>query len=54
MKHYVGERTAEGCQVDVIDKEAPRRRFLPLRFNLRNRSLIGLEWGIYPHVGVAA
>jgi hypothetical protein len=46
MKHYVGERTPEGCQVDVIDKDAPGGGYpLPPRFDLRNHSPTGYEWG---------
>ncbi len=46
MKHYVGKRAPEGCQVDVIDKDAPDCGYplLP-RFNLRNHSPAGFEWG---------
>src|SRR5579875_478208 len=53
MKHYVGERTPEGCQVDVIDKEAPGGGYpWPPRFDLRNHSPTGYEWG-YAGSGLA-
>jgi hypothetical protein len=46
MKHYVGERTQEGCEVDVIDKDAPGGGYpLPPRLDLRNHSPTGYEWG---------
>jgi hypothetical protein len=42
MKHYVGERTAQGCEVDVIDKEVPGGGYpLNLRLDLRNHSPSG-------------
>ena len=46
MKHYIGERTPQGCEVDVIDKDAPGGGYpLPLRLDLRNHSPTGPEWG---------
>ena len=46
MKHYVGGRTPLGCEVDVIDKEAPGGGYpLNLRLDLRNHSPSGPEWG---------
>src|SRR5205823_6333568 len=46
MKHYVGERTPQGCEVEVIDKDVPGGGYplLP-RFDLRNHSPTGFEWG---------
>jgi hypothetical protein len=47
MKHYVGQRTPEGCEVDVIDKDAPGGGYpLNPRFDLRNHSPTGYEWGV--------
>jgi Family of unknown function (DUF6166) len=46
MKHYVGERAPDGCQVKVIDKDAPGGAYpLPLRLDLRCHSPTGPEWG---------
>jgi hypothetical protein len=46
MKHYVGERTPEGCEVDVIDPSAPGGGYaLPPRHDLRNHSPDGFNWG---------
>ena len=49
MKHYVGGRTPLGCEVDVIDKEAPGGGYpLNLRLDLREQALAassGLETG---------
>lgn len=46
MKHYIGERTPEGCEVDVIDKDAPGGGYpLNPRFDLRNHSPDGYEFG---------
>jgi hypothetical protein len=46
MKHYVGKRTAEGCEVEVSDNELPGCGYsLPLRCDLRNHSPTGFEWG---------
>src|SRR5262249_20719564 len=46
MKHYVGERTPEGCEVDVIDTASPTGGYpLPPRHDLRNHSPDGFNWG---------
>jgi hypothetical protein len=46
MKHYVGERRPEGCQVEVIDKDMPDGGYpLQPRFDLRKHSPTGFEWG---------
>lgn len=46
MKHYLGERTPEGCQVKVIDDDAPGGECpLDMRFDLRRHSPTGPEWG---------
>ena len=46
MKHYVGERTETGCEVDVIDKASPMGGYpLDPRRDLRNHSPDGFEWG---------
>ena len=45
MKHYVGERTDRGCEVDVIDAAAPGGgHALDPRLDLRNHSPSGFEW----------
>jgi len=45
MKHYIGERTPRGCEVEVIDQDAPGGGYpLPPRFDLRNHSPTGFEW----------
>ena len=45
MKHYVGERTPEGCEVDVLDRDAPGGGYpLPPRLDLRNHSPT-FAWG---------
>jgi hypothetical protein len=45
MKHYVGERTPLGCEVDVIDSAAPNGGYaLSPRQDLRNHSPTGFEW----------
>lgn len=42
MKHYVGERTSEGCEVTVIDRESPAGGYpLEPRLDLRNHSPMG-------------
>lgn len=46
MKRYIGERTPEGCQVDVIDPNHPDGGYpLPLRLDIRSHSPTGAEWG---------
>jgi hypothetical protein len=46
MKHYVGERTPQGCEVEVLDQDAPGGGYpLNPRFDLRNHSPTGVEWG---------
>jgi hypothetical protein len=46
MKHYVGERTPGGCEVDVIDTGSPTGGYpLPPRQDLRNHSPDGYNWG---------
>lgn len=45
MKHYIGTRTADGCEVDVIDKESPSGGYpLEPRLDLANKSPTGFEW----------
>lgn len=44
MKIYEGQRTAEGCVVTVREEGQPPRRLDP-RFDLRNHSATGFEWG---------
>jgi hypothetical protein len=43
MKTYTGTRTEDGCAVVVSDGE--RSRALDPRFDLRNHSPTGFEWG---------
>lgn len=46
MKHYIGERTPDGCEVLVIDKSDPDGGYLlPPRHDLRNHSPDGFNWG---------
>jgi len=46
MKHYIGERTPEGCEVDVIDSGHPQGGYaLDPRFDLRNHSPDGFNYG---------
>jgi hypothetical protein len=46
MKHYIGERTPQGCEVDVIVKDDPGGGYpLPPRLDLRGHSPDGYEWG---------
>src|SRR5262245_36525605 len=45
MKHYIGERTADGCEVNVIDEAAGSRYPLNPRHDLRNHSPDGFNWG---------
>lgn len=46
MKHYVGERTEAGCQVDVLDGSHPNGGYpLGPRHDLRNHSPDGFNWG---------
>jgi hypothetical protein len=46
MKHYVGERTPQGCEVDVIDPDHPGGGYpLDPRHDLRNHSPTGFCWG---------
>ena len=46
MKHYIGERTPEGCTVEVLDKNSPGGGYpLEPRFDLRNHSPDGFSWG---------
>src|ERR1700710_406645 len=46
MKHYVGERTPEGCTVEVLDSSAPGGGYpLDPRFDLRNHSPDGFNFG---------
>jgi hypothetical protein len=42
MKRYVGERTPQGCEVEVLDKDTPGGG--NPRFDLRNHSPTGFEW----------
>lgn len=45
-KHYVGERTADGCEVLVLDRHAVGGGSpLDPRFDLRNHSPTGFEFG---------
>jgi hypothetical protein len=45
LKHYVGERTSQGCTVEVIDSSNPHGGYeLPPRFDLRNHSPDGFNW----------
>ncbi len=44
MKHYQGHRTATGADVTVRE-EAGEERPLNPRFDLRNHSPTGFEWG---------
>jgi hypothetical protein len=46
MRHYVGERTPDGCEVDVIDAASPKGGYtLDPRLDLANKSPTGFEWG---------
>lgn len=46
MKHYVGERTPEGCTVEVLDSSLPGGGYLrDPRHDLRNHSPDGYNWG---------
>ena len=46
MKHYVGERTPEGVEVLVLDRDAPGGgRPLDPRLDLKRHSLDGLNFG---------
>lgn len=46
MKHYVGERTPQGCEVEVIDRDSPDGGYpLNPRLDLRNHSPSGYDWG---------
>lgn len=45
MKHYIGERTPDGCTVEVIDSTNPNGGYsLDPRFDLRNHSPDGFNW----------
>jgi hypothetical protein len=43
MKHYLGERTPDGCEVAVFDTNGPAYPLAP-RLDLRNHSPTGYEW----------
>ncbi len=43
MKHYIGTRTSDGCEVVVTD--GSRTRDLDPRHDLRNHSPDGFNWG---------
>jgi hypothetical protein len=46
VKNYVGQRTPEGCEVDVIDSTNPNGGYpLDPRFDLRNHSPDGFNFG---------
>jgi Family of unknown function (DUF6166) len=46
MKYYIGERTEDGCVVEVIDRDIPGGGYaLDPRVDLRNHSVAGYEWG---------
>ena len=46
MRHYVGERTPEGCTVEVIDRDNANGGYqLNARFDLANKSPTGFEFG---------
>lgn len=46
MKFYHGQRTPNGCEVDVIDVQDPNGGYaLNPRHDLRNHSPTGFEWG---------
>ncbi len=45
MKHYLGERTPDGCDVAVVDSESQRCYALDPRLDLRNHSPTGFSWG---------
>lgn len=46
MRHYVGEKTAQGFEVDVLDAAHPGGGYpLDPRFDLRRHSLDGFAWG---------
>jgi hypothetical protein len=45
MKFYHGERTPNGCEVDVIDAGHPQGGYpLDPRLDIRNHSPTGFEW----------
>jgi hypothetical protein len=45
MKHYIGERTPDGCTVEVIDSTNPNGGYpLDPRFDLAYKSPTGFEW----------
>ena len=46
MKHYIGDKTPQGCEVDVVDSTAPGGGHpLNPRHDLRNHSPDGFSWG---------
>lgn len=46
MKHYVGERTDQGCEMMVLDAgRAGGGYFLDPRFDLKQHSQDGFSWG---------
>ncbi len=46
MKHYIGERTPEGCTVEVLDSSNPNGGYaLDPRHDLRNHSPDGFNFG---------
>src|SRR5947208_15806700 len=46
MKFYHGERTPDGCEVEVIDADHPQGGYpLDPRTDIRNHSPSGYEWG---------
>lgn len=45
-KHYIGERSSDGCDVLVLDRAHPNGAYLlPPRHDLRNHSPDGFNWG---------
>jgi hypothetical protein len=46
MKHYIGQRTPQGCTVTVLDPDHPDESYmLDPRHDLRNHSPDGYEFG---------
>jgi hypothetical protein len=46
MRHYIGERTPDGCDVMVLDSSHPGGGYLlSPRHDLRNHSPDGFNWG---------
>jgi hypothetical protein len=45
MKHYIGERTPDGCDVLVLDGGKHGGYLLDPRYDLRNHSPDGFNWG---------